>query len=262
MPARLAAPVQSYWRLSRAPRYSLLFALPLLAVYEGLAALLSRAGGPDVRNGAEVLLNAALGVVAGRWAGLAVVGLVVLGCVALAGFDLRRSGGRLERRVFGWMLAESAALAVVCGFVVSAATAWLLAAVAPRLAVLAAQGAAAAAPASEAALGWPTRLMLSLGAGLFEELVFRVLLVGALAFGVRRVLGAGRTAAGLLASVVGALVFSAAHYVGAYGDAFTVQSFAFRAIAGLFFSVLFVFRGFGIAAWTHALYDVLVLVVR
>jgi hypothetical protein len=68
--------------------------------------------------------------------------------------------------------------------------------------------------------------------------------------------------AGGVASLVGALVFAAAHYVGAYGDAFTLASFTFRALAGLFFSVLFVLRGFGIAAWTHALYDVMVLVVR
>jgi hypothetical protein len=36
----------------------------------------------------------------------------------------------------------------------------------------------------------------------------------------------------------------------------------FRTIGGLFFSALYVLRGFGITAWTHALYDILVLVVR
>ena len=52
-----------------------------------------------------------------------------------------------------------------------------------------------------------------------------------------------------------ALIFSAFHYVGALGDAFTVSSFVFRAIAGVAFSVLYVTRGFGVTAWTHALYD-------
>jgi len=91
--------------------------------------------------------------------------------------------------------------------------------------------------------------------------VFRVLLVGVLALAMRRLLGAGPLLAGSMASVAGALVFAAAHYVGAYGDAFTIQSFTFRAIAGLFFSALYVLRGFGIAAWTHALYDVMVLAI-
>jgi len=40
---------------------------------------------------------------------------------------------------------------------------------------------------------------------------------------------------------------------------FTVQSFTFRMIAGLFFSALYLLRGFGIVAWTHALYDVFLL---
>ena len=61
--------------------------------------------------------------------------------------------------------------------------------------------------------------------------------------------------------LIGAVVFSAMHYVGAYGDPFTVPSFTFRFLAGLFFSALFVLRGFGITAWAHALYDVMVLTV-
>ncbi|AHG91541.1 Abortive infection protein [Gemmatirosa kalamazoonensis] len=260
MPARLAPTTSSYWRLSRAPRYSLLFALPLLAAYEGLAALLSHGDAAQVRNGAEVMLAALFSLVAGPRGGMVVVALVVLGCVGLAGWDMRRSGARLQRNVFALMLAESAVLAVVCGLVIGVATARLLHAVQPHLAIT--HLAIAPAPDSAmASLGWPTKLMLALGAGLFEELLFRVLLVGALAFGLRRVLGAGPTLAGAVASGVGALVFAAAHYIGAYGDAFTLASFTFRALAGLFFSVLYVLRGFGITAWSHALYDVMVLTV-
>lgn len=250
----------SYWRLSRAPRYSLLFALPLLGAYEALAAALSRRGDVEVRNGAEALLGTLFSLVAGPRGGMVVIAAVVLGCVALAGWDLRRNRGGLRPRVFLLMLAESAVLAGVCGLLVGTVTARLLHALSPRLAMLA-QALPAAPPRGgvEAAFGWPTKLMLSLGAGIFEELVFRVLLVGAIAFGLRRVLGARPWVAGAVASVVGAVVFSLAHYGGPLGDTFTIQSFTFRAIAGLFFSVLYVTRGFGIAAWTHALYDVMVL---
>ena len=55
-------------------------------------------------------------------------------------------------------------------------------------------------------------------------------------------------------------IFSAAHYLGPYGEAFDAFSFAFRFLAGAFFAVLFVYRGFGIAAGTHALYDIFVSV--
>ncbi len=53
-----------------------------------------------------------------------------------------------------------------------------------------------------------------------------------------------------------ALIFSGFHYVGPYGDALELPSFTFRAIAGVLLSGLYVSRGFGITAWTHALYDV------
>ena len=59
-----------------------------------------------------------------------------------------------------------------------------------------------------------------------------------------------------VAVVLSALIFSTFHYVGPYGDPLTAPSFTFRAIAGLLLSGLYVARGFGITAWTHALYDV------
>jgi hypothetical protein len=261
----------SYWAASRAPRYSLLFALPLLILYELLAALLGGPHGSGVRNAADVLVKAPFVAVAGARGPVIFAALVVVVCVWLVWRDVRRSGGPLRGRIFALMLAESAALAVVCGLVVSVVTAQLLGMLGG--AVASAGGAAGATgmgplPAALAAqggdvakLGWTTRAMLSLGAGLYEELVFRVLLVSALGAGARAVLGAKPLAAGAFAVVGGALLFSAVHYVGALGDTFTVRSFAFRTVAGLFFSALYVLRGFGITAWTHAIYDMLVLLV-
>jgi hypothetical protein len=65
-----------------------------------------------------------------------------------------------------------------------------------------------------------------------------------------------RPVAVAVAVVVSALIFSAFHYVGPLGDRLELPSFTFRAIAGLLLSGLYVARGFGITAWTHALYDV------
>jgi hypothetical protein len=66
--------------------------------------------------------------------------------------------------------------------------------------------------------------------------------------------------AGVFASVLGAIVFAAFHYIGPYGDPLRLDTFTFRAIAGLLFSGLYLLRGFGIAAWSHALYDVFLTV--
>lgn len=247
----------SYYRLSRTHRYSVLLALPLLILYETLAAVLSHAG-VDVRNGADVLLKSPFVAVLGGTRGPVVFGFsLVLASVAIVWRDARKSGGPLLPRVFGLMLLESAVLAVVFGAVVGLVTARLLGALGALHLVWPAGVPLAAGP--KAAFSGPTQLMVSLGAGLYEELLFRVILVGAVGAFARRVLGWGPRGAGTLAVVAGALVFSAFHYVGQYGDPFELRSFAFRAIAGLFFSALYVLRGFGIVAWTHALYDVFLL---
>src|SRR5688500_1543629 len=175
--------MRTYYRLSRTPRYTLLFALPLLVLYEALAMLVSGPAG-GVRNGADVLLKSAFAALAGRW-GPVVFGAALVGlCLWLVVRDVRANRGQpLRRGIFAGMLAESAALAVLFGGAVALVTAQLLR---PFGAVLADAGPVAAtllavqdAPPL-GALDWPTRLMLSLGAGLYEELLFRVVLVGAL----------------------------------------------------------------------------------
>jgi hypothetical protein len=151
------------------------------------------------------------------------------------------------------MFGESALLGLLLGIVVGTLTAHFLGAL-----PLAAQSAGARTLES---MGLSTRLMLALGAGLYEELLFRVLLVGGMAAGLKWIFGAPTLVAGAIAAVAGALIFSAFHYVGAYGDRWELASFTYRAIAGLVFSGLYLTRGFGITAWAHALYDVYVMVL-
>lgn len=254
MPARALSFLKrgSYFDVSRSPRYSVMFALPLLLAYEALAAALAGPrGASQVRNGADVLLKEVFIAVAGRNGPLifitAVIGIGIWFIVR----DIKRSGNGVRPLVFGGMLAESIALAALFGIVIGTITVKLLG----SLHVLAI--AAQASPISR--LSWSTRLMLSLGAGLYEELLFRVLLVSGLAAGARAAFGWGTKAAGVFATLVGALIFSAFHYIGPYGDPFRLTSFTFRAISGVAFSALYLVRGFGITAWTHSLYDAFLL---
>ncbi len=102
------------------------------------------------------------------------------------------------------------------------------------------------------------QLALSIGAGIYEELLFRVILVGGLYAILKAILGF-QTAAYIVAAVFGALLFSGIHYMGPLGDDFTAQSFLFRFFFGLALNVIYLVRGFGVAAWTHALYDVMIV---
>ncbi|HSO40532.1 MAG TPA: CPBP family glutamic-type intramembrane protease [Labilithrix sp.] len=122
--------------------------------------------------------------------------------------------------------------------------------------------------------------VMSLGAGFYEELTFRVLLFG---LGAKllvwlvakqkvQLTGTVATKASAfslrtLAVMVGwgvacAVVFSAVHYVGPMADSFQLASFVFRMVLGLALTLIFATRGFAAAVWTHALYDVWVLVFR
>ena len=235
----------SYWRETRAPRYSLLFALPLLVLYEVLARVVTAESG--IRNGADVLLKSLFLLLGGRH-GLTLFAVVVLGtALVLVVRDWHRSGAPAARYFVG-MFTESVVYATCFGAVTSLLTGLLL------------RGTALSA-GTGTALGLPTELVVSLGAGIYEELLFRVVVVGAVSWAIAQagLLAPGPAAA--VAAAVSALVFSLAHYVGPYGDAFAAGSFVFRFLGGLVFSAIYVLRGFGIVTWTHALYDVLFLLV-
>lgn len=236
--------LRGYWTAPRQARYALPFALPLLLLYEGLSFVLTQSAYAGLRNGADVLLKT-LFVAFGGSRGVALFSVLLVGVGAwLVWRDRRRHPGPLEGRVFGLMLAESLVYAALLGSVVTALTALLLS---PMLSVTQVAG--------PGRLSLTAQLVLSLGAGIYEELLFRVLLVsGLLALGAW--LGWRRPTAVAAAIVLAALIFSAFHYLGPMGDPFALASFTFRAVAGLLLSGLYVARGFGIAAWTHALYDV------
>lgn len=249
LPLRAVTRRNNYWYASREHRYSITFALPLLALYEILAAAMAE-GTSGIRNGADVILKSLFQALLGRH-GPVVFGAILLGAMMmLIVRDRRRSRDELKWSIFGGMLVESIALAAVFGIVVGVLTAQL---VAPL-------GGLALGPFD--GVGWPTALMVSLGAGLYEELLFRVLLVGALVWAGRKAFGWGPVASGVFATMAGALIFSAFHYIGPFGDRVELGSFVFRTIAGCAFSALYILRGFGITAWTHALYDIMLLVTR
>lgn len=107
-----------------------------------------------------------------------------------------------------------------------------------------------------------TSVVMALGAGFYEEIAFRVGLFGAGVFVLKRLFGKGpRTMAMIVGwAIASAMIFSGWHYVGALSDRFSLQTFVFRAVCGLVLTAIYGFRGFAPAVWTHALYDVWVMV--
>ena len=114
---------------------------------------------------------------------------------------------------------------------------------------------------------WPS-IVIGIGAGIYEELVFRLILICVLMLLFQDVLRLSRKSSIILSVLISALLFSAHHHVDLLSgqanaaDPFTLGRFAFRTIAGVYFAVLFAIRGFGITAGTHAFYDIIATVIN
>ena len=102
-----------------------------------------------------------------------------------------------------------------------------------------------------------TTLIGYIGAGVYEETLFRLMLIPVF-FGILRLLQMPQVLSSSWAVTASALLFALAHHAGSPGEAFTWYAFIFRWMAGVFFAWVFVLRGFGIAVGTHTAYDILV----
>ncbi len=108
----------------------------------------------------------------------------------------------------------------------------------------------------------PAELMLGLGAGVYEELLFRLLLLGGVAAALGKVFLWHRWFSLAIALIASSLLFSAVHHVGALGEPFDPYTFTFRAVCGALLGLIYIFRGLGVAVWTHAAYNALTILAR
>lgn len=230
-----------YWEQSKSPLASLIFVAPMLVGYEAGAAWLVEGG---MRSGAAAWLEQGFGQfgLVGAW-------LVPVATVAalLAWQHATGRNWKLSAYVPMLMAGEAAAMAAVLVIAAQTQMTLMSAGVAPPAAGLWRELTAGHAL---------SHVVLYLGAGLYEEFLFRLALLPALAWGARHALGFGWSSAWFLAAIASSLCFATAHYVGPHGDVFMWQSYAVRLLAGGFFAALFVLRGFGIAAGSHAMYDI------
>lgn len=239
-----------YWTVSRTPFCGLMFILPFLIVYEiGVFEIgLSDTG----RNAADVWIRFALrdSGVPGDWA------LPALVLVVLLGWHLaQRKPFRCDAQILSGMFAESLLFAAA---LLAGGRAWQ--------SVIAAD---VSDPIAQRAVSF-------LGAGIYEELLFRLLMIPLL-YGLLRLCWTPRLLAMALSALMSSGLFALAHYADAptlmallnlQDAAETVwtmpehwYSFQFRLAAGVMFSLLFWMRGFGITVGCHLLYDLLVGVV-
>lgn len=248
----MAAPYDSQALSAKPGAWSeLALTLPVFLAYQlGVVFL-------HVRNATDLVTGELLRISGGDL-GTYLALTVGVGLALFVVFALLGRGQTLSGRKILQIVLEGAAYAIA----MSTATSWVV-------------GKLFAGPPAGAMGGPVTGLIMSFGAGFYEELAFRAVLFGLGAkvlvwlFAKQRLSLVGTAPRPSLGAVlimaawaiVCAACFSGMHYVGALGDPFDARSFVARAVLGLALTLVYATRGFAAAVWTHALYDIWVLVL-
>jgi hypothetical protein len=207
---------------------SLVLIFPLLLAYEIGVLFAGRI------NGADLVTRAVFAAAGSRGMYLAIYAVVAAGFLLWIRYT--RRWGTLRLALAGPVILEALLYALMLGALVSLIVDRLF-------------GLGLTAPS----------VISALGAGVHEELAFRLALIAGLLALARPVGHLIRyRIAVVLAILVSSLLFAAAHHLGAHGEPWTVHAFAFRSVAGAAFGAIFWFRSLAHAVYTHVLYDLLV----
>ncbi|MBT3300482.1 MAG: CPBP family intramembrane metalloprotease [Candidatus Marinimicrobia bacterium] len=230
--------MQPYFSLSKSPFYSFLFTIPLFILYELGVIAVSGNDAFVLRNGADVFMRQFLTL-------FGVLGVYGFSALFLLGFLATYFYHRHKWETVDFnssylivMFLESIMWAVLLYFSLAQA---MLTLMNPNGIMLTQQ------------------VVLAIGAGIYEEMLFRVLLIAGLASLFNLIFQWNKSVSQWAGMVLAAIVFSLFHFLGEFGDHFRFDLFFIRFIAGMILGTLYVFRGFGITAYAHSIYDLIVL---
>ena len=227
--------MKSYYHRSKSLANSFLFILPLLVTYEvGIAIQ-----GSCVKNTADIIVKTSLALL-GKNGSLIFNSLVIIFLFASV-FYIEKEY-RLSPVIFIPMFMESAVYALFMGYGLGFIVYKVLFPYALSLHF-----------SKDMWMG----IILSVGAGVYEEIVFRLLLITLLYFTLTTLLKIYKPIGAIISIITAALIFTFMHYVGSLSDSFTYTNFTFRFLSGIVLSAIFLFRGLGVVVYTHVIYDVL-----
>ena len=229
----------SYLHDSRSALYSFIFTLPLLFIYETGILFLSNDDIVIIRNGADFLLKNIL-------ESFGIFGLYSLGIVFFIGFSVSyliyfrsENNKNIKAEYLFTMMIESIVWSAILYFLLSKFMLVLM------------------NPIGKTII---QQVTLAIGAGIYEEFLFRVILISGLSFVIGFIFLWNDILVKVSALIVSAGIFSAFHFFGDYGDFFSIELFLIRFVAGIILGLLYYFRGFGITATSHSIYDLIVLI--
>ncbi len=247
-----------YSSLSQRPLHVLFFLLPPVVLYEVFQPIYG-----DLGDGAGARDIIARGYIHEFFDLLGLpaqhVPMLLLVAVLLIWHLRRRDPVAFSPRLYGLMWAESLLWAVP---LLLFALVWSRFALGPPAAGGGPAGAdeaqiihipALARSLLDGEVAWQTRLVLDIGAGLYEELFFRLIGITLLHLLLVDYLGMKDASGTVAAMFATSAAFSLYHF--GPDNPITPGAFAFYMAMGLLLGLIFVARGFGIVAAVHILYD-------
>ncbi|MEA2077017.1 MAG: CPBP family intramembrane glutamic endopeptidase [Candidatus Marinimicrobia bacterium] len=227
--------MRTYFKHTSSLLFGVIVSIPLAIYYEISMLLANRGMEADVRNAADVMFKRLFESIGydGPLAGIIMFAFLFIVAAIAQGAHKEREGIKIHWHFYPVMIAESSLYAML----LFAMMAISMNAMAPAMAIS------------------PVDIGYSLGAGVYEELLFRALLLSGLLFLAGKIPGK-TTIWKIIAVLISALLFSGAHYIGAAGDTFTWMSFLARTLGGLLLGFVYMLRGLGPVIYTHAIYDI------
>jgi len=229
----------SYWKVTKNIYYSLLFIFPMLFLYEIMCWIQFVGKSIEIRNGADVFLRQLIMGFGKHSESIYGLLLIIVFCGIMIINRNMLKNGRLKFTFLIYMLAES--LLWSLGFLIMMGVfESIILSILERNII-------------------PEQFYLAIGAGVWEELLFRVGAIGLCLSLLTNIIKYSGIFSALIAILFSAVLFSLFHYIGPFGDIFTYKSFYIRTWAGIFLGSLYLFRGLGITAYTHIFYDMAII---
>lgn len=250
---------EGYLHSSRRPLQMLAFLLPLIIGYEIALSLLLRHDNEILTNLAHKTLLQFFNIFGLSHSGGLLLGGVLIVLILLIWHILLRDRWHVDFVALGLMALESAALVVpllALGRIIGGSSA------ATTLATIGAApgpGPGAGAAIDIAGLDLTSRVAISVGAGLYEELAFRMFLIAALHTLFVDLGKMSHFVGASIAVIISAAAFTWYHPLEGIGGSVSMVKLTFFFVAGLYFGIVYVLRGFGIVVAVHALYDIITI---
>ena len=227
-----------YFKDTKSPFYGFIFTIPLFLIYELGIILNSNESIISMRNGADVLLRQILsffGLNGIYWLGLV---FFVAYLITFFFHKSKMKQNEINNIYLFIMIIESLCWAHLIYLFMSNIHILLM------------------NPTGSIIL---QKVTLAIGAGIYEEFLFRVMLILLLSQIIKFIFKWSLNFSRVVAMIISAGIFSSFHFLGEYGDYFSFNIFMIRFFAGIFLGMVYFSRGFGIVAWSHSIYDLIVL---